>query len=85
MTKAFKGIQILDLSDRLSGAFASRLFGDFGGEVVIGEGEAGHPLRSNDTLHRFVNWNKKSVPLPAGDQTLLRGFLVVKTVQQLWL
>ena len=80
MTKAFEGIQVLDLSDRLSGAFASRLFGDFGGEVVMGEGEAGHPLRLNDTLHRYANWNKKSVHLATGDQDLLRSFLVSSDV-----
>ena len=80
MTKAFQGIQVLDLSDRLSGAYASRLFGDFGGEVVMGEGEAGHPLRLNDTLHRYANWNKKSVHLATGDQDLLRSFLVSSDV-----
>ena len=58
MTKAYKGIQVLDLSDRLSGAFASRLFGDFGARVVMGEQKSGHPIRSDDTLHRYVNWNK---------------------------
>ena len=64
MTKAFEGIQVLDLSDRLSGAFASRLFGDFGGEVVMGEGEAGHPLRLNDTLHRYATVSYTHLTLP---------------------
>ena len=35
----------MDLSDRLSGAWAARLFGDFGADVVLVEPPEGHPLR----------------------------------------
>mgnify|MGYP001160037189 FL=1 len=80
MTKAYKGIQVLDLSDRLSGAFASRLFGDFGARVVMGEQKSGHPIRSDDTLHRYVNWNKKSVYMPLDNLEKLHDFLVSSDV-----
>ena len=35
----------MDLSNRLSGAWAARLFGDFGADVVLVEPPEGHPLR----------------------------------------
>jgi crotonobetainyl-CoA:carnitine CoA-transferase CaiB-like acyl-CoA transferase len=69
----FAGLRVVDLSDRLSGAFAARLFGDFGADVVLCEPSTGHVLRAEppflpgapgpDTsaLHAFVNWNKRSV------------------------
>lgn len=71
MTKPFEGLRVLDLSDRLSGAFAARLFGDFGADVVLIEPQDGHPLRAeppfvgppgaeSGTLHAYVNWNKRS-------------------------
>ena len=69
MTKAFEGIKVLDLSDRLSGAWAARLFGDFGAEVILSEPKDGHIARHlgpkmlvghNQTslLHQFVNWEQ---------------------------
>lgn len=73
MAKAFKNIRVLDLSDRLSGAWAARLFGDFGADVILVEDEHGHPLRreppflledaddDSSLLHSYVNWNKRSV------------------------
>ena len=73
MTKAFQGIRVIDLSDRLAGAYAARMFGDFGADVTLIEDARGHPLRheppfmnnaSRDPeslLHRYVNWNKRSV------------------------
>ncbi|MCY3883378.1 MAG: CoA transferase [Gammaproteobacteria bacterium] len=73
MAQAFEDIRVLDLSNRLSGAWAARLFGDFGAEVILVEDEDGHPLRNeppfvgdepgveNSLLHAYVNWNKRSV------------------------
>ncbi len=37
LVTSFDGVRVLDLSDRLSGAYAARLFGDFGAEVTLGE------------------------------------------------
>ena len=73
MTAALDDLRVVDLSDRLSGAWAARLFGDFGAEVLLVEDEAGHPLRAEppfldgqantetSLLHAYVNWNKQSV------------------------
>ena len=43
---AFEGIKVLDLSTRLSGAWAARLFGDFGAEVLLPETADGHFARN---------------------------------------
>ena len=73
MKAPYEGLRVLDLSDRHSGAFAARLFGDFGAEVILVERREGHPLRSEppfldgepgpdrSVMHAFNNWNKKSV------------------------
>ena len=46
LAKAFEGVRVIDLSTRLSGAWAARLFGDFGADVVLAEPSEGHPLRA---------------------------------------
>ena len=73
MTKAFQGIRVIDLSDRHAGAYAARMFGDFGADVILIEDARGPPLRhappfiNNESgnpeslLHHYVNWNKRSV------------------------
>ena len=73
MKSPYQGLRVLDLSDRHSGAFAARLFGDFGAEVILVESCEGHPLRGEppflegkpgsdrSVMHSFVNWNKKSI------------------------
>ena len=79
MVAALDDLRVIDLSTRLSGAWAARLFGDFGAEVVLVEDEDGHPLRreppfighreASDTslMHAYVNWNKQSVSSAAID------------------
>ena len=61
MSVAFDDVRVLDLSKRMSGAYASRLFGDFGAEVIMVEDSKGHTLRNQEVLHSYINWNKKSV------------------------
>lgn len=74
MPRPFSGIRVIDLSDRFSGAFAARLFGDFGAEVLLLECDTeGHPTRhqapfasstedqQSSVIHNFVNWNKQSI------------------------
>ena len=73
MKAPHEGLRVLDLSDRQSGAFAARLFGDFGAEVILVESPEGHPLRgeppflegkagpNRSVMHSFINWNKKSI------------------------
>lgn len=63
---------VVDLTSRFSGAFASRLFGDYGATVILVESESGHPLRheppflddepgmDRSLVSAFANWNKKS-------------------------
>jgi len=59
---AFRGLRVVDLSTRLGGAYAARLFGDHGADVVLAEGGEGHPLRRESAgLHAYANWNKRSV------------------------
>ncbi len=82
MARAFDDVRVVDLSDRLSGAWAARLFGDYGADVVLAEPPEGHALRSEPpflggrpgperaVLHAYANWNKRSVV--AGDTDALR-------------
>lgn len=70
---AFAGLRVVDLSDRLSGAWCARLFADMGADVLLAEPPAGHALRfeppfvdeapgaERSLLHAYANWNKRSV------------------------
>ena len=67
MPTALEGLRVLDLSTSLAGAWAARLFGDYGADVLLVEDSAGHPLRSmgpfvGDTSlqHAYSNWNKRA-------------------------
>ena len=92
MTKAFQGIRVIDLSDRHAGAYAARMFGDFGADVILIEDARGHPLRheppfiNNESgnpeslLHHYVNWNKRSVTGTIEDHSgLIAGADVIVT------
>ncbi len=69
---AYAGLVVVDLSRRMAGAFAARLFADHGADVVMLEPPEGHPLRreapflqdepgpERSVLHGYVNWNKRS-------------------------
>ena len=75
--RPFTGLRVVDCSDRLSGSFAARLFGDWGADVVLAERPEGHALRreppflddepgaesggARSVLHAVANWNKRSV------------------------
>ncbi len=73
MAQALTGIRVIDLSDRLSGAYAARMFGDHGADVILAEPAAGHALRheapfagdesgpKQSLLHSYANWNKRSI------------------------
>lgn len=73
MQTAFAGLRVVDLSDRLSGAYAARLFADYGADVALVEPPGGHPLRAEppflddrpgaerSALHAYANWNKRSL------------------------
>ncbi len=78
MVAPFDGLRVVDLSTRLSGAFAARLFGDFGADVLLAEPPQGHPLRheppflddcpglERSVAHAYFNWNKHSVVVDSG-------------------
>ena len=73
MIAPYTGLRVVDLSSRVSGAFAARLFGDFGADVMLVERPDGHALRreppfvddaegsDRGVLHAYVNWNKRSL------------------------
>ena len=83
MATAFEDLRVVDLSDRLSGAYAARMFGDFGADVVLAEPTDGHPLRreppfrhggagsEHSLLHAYANWNKRSIVI-ADEEDLAR-------------
>ena len=95
MAKAYAGVRVIDLSTRLSGAWAARLFGDFGADVVLVEPAEGHPLRAeppflepedeaeapSSLLHAYANWNKRSAvaEAPADVEALVADADVVIT------
>ncbi|MCY3567028.1 MAG: CoA transferase [Chloroflexi bacterium] len=77
---AYEGLLVVDLSRRMSGAFAARLFADHGADVVMLEPPEGHPLRheppflddqpgvERSALHGYVNWGKRSVVVGAAGE-----------------
>ncbi|MDE2892910.1 MAG: CoA transferase [Chloroflexota bacterium] len=91
---AYEGLVVLDMSRRMSGAFAARLFGDHGADVVMLEPPEGHPVRheapfledvpgaERSALHAYVNWNKRSVVIgrPAeAEAWIVRADVVITT------
>lgn len=82
-----QGIRVVDLSDRLSGAFCARLLADFGAAVTLAEPPAGHPLRAEppfldgvpgpdrSLLHLYANDGKHSQTLAPDDHAGLRALL----------
>ncbi len=72
LVDSFEHLVVVDLTSRFSGAFASRLFGDYGATVILVESESGHPLRheppfldadpgmDRSLVSAFAHWNKKS-------------------------
>lgn len=80
MSAPFAGLRVVDLSTRFSGAFAARLFGDFGADVALAEPPEGHPLRveppflddrpgpDRGVVHAYVNWNKRAVRITSDAQ-----------------
>ena len=92
MALAFDGLRVLDLSTRLSGAWAARLFADFGADVTLIEPAEGHALRheppflsdepglERSMLHAYVNWNKRSTVAQDNlDQALANADVVITT------
>ncbi|MBI2887999.1 MAG: CoA transferase [Chloroflexi bacterium] len=88
--QALEGITVLDLSDRIAGAYCTKLLADCGARVIKVEPPSGDPLRRlgpfpGDAPHPekggaflFLNTNKEGVTLNLGSPTasdLLRRLL----------
>ena len=77
MPRAFADMRVVDLSDRLSGAWAARLFGDLGADVVLVEPPDGHPLRAEPP---FLRGTPRGIPRgdldgdPAPERSLLHAY-----------
>ena len=93
MSGALAGVRVVDLSDQMSGAYAARMFGDYGAEVIMVEPPEGSALRreppfaddergeNNSLLHAYLNWNKRSAVVDDADlrKLLLSADVVVTT------
>ena len=93
LVPAYEGLVVVDLSRRLSGAFAARLFADHGADAAMLEPPEGHPLRheapflsdepglERSALHAYLNWNKRSAVIsdPTDAEPWIAGADVVIT------
>ena len=99
MAAALAGIRVVDLSDRLSGAYAARMFGDFGADVILAEPSRGHRLRheapflddvpgtERGLLHAYANWNKRSIVARSHDELVriaASADVIVTSAQPPW-
>ncbi|WP_329548525.1 CoA transferase [Streptomyces sp. NBC_01356] len=77
-TSLLLDLRVVEIGSGIDGAFAARLLGDMGADVVKVEPPEGDPLRRNgigrngsaaqaDVLFEYLNWNKSSVALTPGD------------------
>jgi crotonobetainyl-CoA:carnitine CoA-transferase CaiB-like acyl-CoA transferase len=55
-------LRVLDLSDRIAGAYCARLFAGYGADVVVVEPPAGNPLRGHEAWSRLAT-GKRSITL----------------------
>ena len=73
---ALSGLRVLDMSEGISGPFATRLLGDFGADVLKIErpvtGDPGRklkplaptgPVTERSLMFQYLNWNKRSLAL----------------------
>ncbi len=78
-------LRVLDLSDGFAGAFASKLFADYGADVIAVEPPAGNPVRrhgpfpgdwprGDGVLWKYLGTNKRSITLAVGTATGQRIF-----------
>lgn len=89
MEGALHDLRVVDLSTRLSGAWAARLFGNFGAKVILVERKDGHPLRleppftsdGDSLLHAYANSEKSIAKLEDVDleEMIASADLVIST------
>src|SRR5690606_5784963 len=76
------GIQVVDLSERVGGSYCTKLFADYGADVITvaapgegspirREGPFADPAQRHETgaLHLYLNTNKRSLTLDPGHPT----------------
>ena len=81
MTRRLGGVRVVEIGELPAGAYAARLFADFGAEVIKVEPPAGDPGRCFPPLieggsgwFAYLNYGKKSVTADQADlDALLRG------------
>ena len=78
------GIRVLDLGQRLSTAWCTRLLADYGATVLCAESEAGHPVRQHPPLAagisipaRYFLANKRFVDIAEATQTIPQAQVIV--------
>lgn len=86
MQTALEGLRVLDLSTTLAGAWAARMFGDYGADVLLAEPPEGHALRAAgpfagdaSLLHSYVNWNKRGAALHDAPELASGADLLITT------
>jgi crotonobetainyl-CoA:carnitine CoA-transferase CaiB-like acyl-CoA transferase len=81
--RPFSELRVVDLSNRLSGQFAARLFGDLGAEVILLRTRDGQRAGRVDLADAYTNWNKSLTVLepddPARHDLIASADLVVTT------
>ncbi|HMC70696.1 MAG TPA: CoA transferase, partial [Mycobacteriales bacterium] len=66
-----RGVRVLDLSNTLAGAYATKMLADAGAEVITVEPADGHPLRRTELpLFQYLHTSKRSVRASVPDDEL---------------
>ena len=66
-----EGLRVLDLSDRIAGAYCTKLLVDAGAEVIKVETGEGDPLRRQDALFSYLCAGTQSAVVDVGDRDSL--------------
>lgn len=77
MSGILEGVRLLDLSQRLAGAYCSRLFAAYGADVIAIEPPLGNPLRQQAELWEQVGAGKRSITLDISKPDGVRLLLVL--------
>ena len=70
-----EGLHVLDLSDRIAGAYCTKLLVDAGAEVIKLETAVGDPLRQEGALFSYLYAGTESVVADPDDRDTLAGLV----------
>ena len=88
MAKALEGLSVVDISGSVSTEYCSKIFADYGAEVINLEPESGFETRKippfisgkNDSaMHAYLNTNKLSIIKTSSKKSLLRNWFPMLT------